>query len=47
MALFVLSSNYGASLGSPIGEWIGINPHMGWRWSTHQSFISTLIYLLT
>ncbi|KAH0251653.1 MFS multidrug transporter-like protein, partial [Aureobasidium melanogenum] len=28
MALFVLSSNYGASLGSPIGEWIGINPHM-------------------
>ncbi|KAG9540853.1 MFS multidrug transporter-like protein, partial [Aureobasidium melanogenum] len=39
MALFVLSSNYGASLGSPIGEWIGINPHMGWRWIFYMNII--------
>lgn len=32
MALFVLSANFGPSLGSPIGEWIGENTHMGWRW---------------
>ena len=33
MALFVLSANYGPSLGSPIGEWIAENANMGWRWS--------------
>lgn len=32
MALFVAAANIGPSLGSPIGEWIAINPHMGWRW---------------
>ncbi|EON98362.1 putative vitamin b6 transporter bsu1 protein [Phaeoacremonium minimum UCRPA7] len=32
MALFVLSANYGPSLGSPVGEWIADNPHMGLNW---------------
>lgn len=32
MALFVAAANIGPSLGSPIGEWIAINPSMGWRW---------------
>lgn len=32
MALFVLSANFGPSLGSPIGEWIADNPTLGWRW---------------
>lgn len=32
MALFVAAANIGPSLGSPIGEWIADNPHMGWRW---------------
>ncbi|THZ26612.1 vitamin b6 transporter bsu1 [Aureobasidium pullulans] len=39
MALFVLSSNYGASIGSPIGEWIGINSSMGWRWIFYMNII--------
>jgi len=32
MALFVLSSNVGPSLGSPVGEWIAENPNMGLPW---------------
>lgn len=32
MALFVMSANTGPSIGSPIGEWIGFNPHMGLNW---------------
>ena len=32
MALFVLSSNAGPSLGSPVGEWIASNPNMGLSW---------------
>ncbi|KAJ9144142.1 Vitamin b6 transporter bsu1 [Pleurostoma richardsiae] len=32
MALFVLSANYGPSLGSPIGEWIADNANMGLNW---------------
>ncbi|KAI0161737.1 MFS general substrate transporter [Hypoxylon sp. FL1284] len=32
MALFVMSANYGPSLGSPIGELIIENPHMGLPW---------------
>ncbi|KAI1775299.1 MFS general substrate transporter [Hypoxylon cercidicola] len=32
MAMFVLSANYGPSIGSPIGEWIAENPHMGLPW---------------
>jgi MFS family permease len=32
MALFVLSANVGPSLGSPVGEWIADNPHMGLNW---------------
>ncbi|MCJ1245526.1 hypothetical protein MMC30_002730 [Trapelia coarctata] len=32
MALFVLSSNVGPSLGSPMGEWIAENPNMGLPW---------------
>ena len=39
MALFVLSANFGPSLGSPIGEWIGINPNMGWRWIFYINII--------
>jgi multidrug resistance protein len=39
MALFVLSANFGPSLGSPIGEWIGINPHLGWRWIFYINII--------
>jgi len=33
MALFVLSANFGPSLGSPIGEWIAEDDSLGWRWS--------------
>ncbi|KAI5480645.1 MFS multidrug transporter-like protein [Pseudohyphozyma bogoriensis] len=32
MALFVSSANIGPSIGSPIGEWIADNPHMGFPW---------------
>jgi hypothetical protein len=32
MALFVLSSGIGPSLGSPVGEWIADNPNMGFNW---------------
>jgi multidrug resistance protein len=39
MALFVLSANVGPSLGSPIGEWIAENPHMGWRWIFYINII--------
>ena len=39
MALFVLSANFGPSLGSPIGEWIAINPNMGWRWIFYINII--------
>jgi MFS family permease len=45
MALFVMSANAGPSLGSPIGEWISENPHMGQNWvfwikSVHDQFFS-------
>jgi len=33
MALFVAAANIGPSLGSPVGEWIAINPNLSWRWS--------------
>ncbi|OCT44146.1 putative transporter [Cladophialophora carrionii] len=39
MALFVLSANFGPSLGSPIGEWIGTNPSLGWRWIFYINII--------
>lgn len=39
MALFVLGANFGPSLGSPIGEWIAENPHMGWRWIFYINII--------
>lgn len=32
MALFVLSLNTGPSLGSPVGEWVADNVHMGYAW---------------
>ena len=32
MELFVLAANFGPSLGSPIDEWVAINPHMGLKW---------------
>ncbi|KAK8096200.1 hypothetical protein PG999_014222 [Apiospora kogelbergensis] len=32
MALFVMSANYGPSIGSPIGELIASNPNMGLPW---------------
>ncbi|KAK4699964.1 hypothetical protein P7C70_g6286, partial [Phenoliferia sp. Uapishka_3] len=32
MALFASSANIGPSIGSPIGEWIADNPHMGFAW---------------
>ena len=32
MALFAMSANTGPSIGSPIGEWIVDNPHMGVNW---------------
>lgn len=32
MSLFVVSANAGPSIGSPIGEWIADNPHMGLNW---------------
>lgn len=32
MAMFVMSANIGPSLGSPIGEWIADNEHMGLKW---------------
>ena len=36
MAMFVASANWGPSLGSPIGEWIGENEwmlaHTSWSW---------------
>jgi len=39
MALFVLSANFGPSLGSPIGEWIAENPSLGWRWIFYINII--------
>jgi MFS family permease len=42
MALFVLSANFGPSLGSPIGEWIAENESLGWRWSTCHPTQSSL-----
>lgn len=39
MALFVMSANVGPSLGSPVGEWIADNPHMGWRWIFYINII--------
>ena len=39
MCLFVAAANYGPSLGSPIGEWIGDNPNMGWRWIFYINII--------
>lgn len=39
MALFVLSANFGPSLGSPIGEWIAENESMGWRWIFYLNII--------
>src|SRR5271156_7038291 len=39
MALFVLSANVGPSLGSPVGEWIAENSHMGWRWIFYINII--------
>lgn len=38
MALFVASANYGASLGGPIGEWIG-DSSLGWRWIYYINII--------
>lgn len=43
MALFVLSANFGPSLGSPIGEWIGENQHMGWRWSEYRITVEKML----
>ncbi|EXJ89165.1 hypothetical protein A1O3_02229 [Capronia epimyces CBS 606.96] len=39
MALFVLSANFGPSLGSPIGEWIAENDSLGWRWIFYINII--------
>ncbi|OAG34800.1 hypothetical protein AYO21_11014 [Fonsecaea monophora] len=39
MALFVLSANFGPSLGSPIGEWIAENESLGWRWIFYINII--------
>ncbi|KAK5048322.1 hypothetical protein LTR84_005992 [Exophiala bonariae] len=39
MALFVLSANFGPSLGSPIGEWIAENGDLGWRWIFYINII--------
>lgn len=46
MALFVASANIGPSLGSPIGEWIVDNPHMGWRWIYYINIIIGGAYAL-
>lgn len=32
MSLFVATANIGASLGSPVGEWVAENTHMGLNW---------------
>lgn len=32
MAAFVAAANIGPSLGSPVGEWVAENPHMGLPW---------------
>ena len=32
MALFVASANIGPSIGSPMGEWVADNVHMGLPW---------------
>ncbi|ORY85524.1 MFS multidrug transporter-like protein [Protomyces lactucae-debilis] len=32
MALFVFTSGAGPSLGSPVGEWVALNPRMGLNW---------------
>ncbi|KAF4630371.1 hypothetical protein G7Y89_g7769 [Cudoniella acicularis] len=32
MALFVVSANFGPSIGSPVGGWITDNPNMGLKW---------------
>ena len=39
MALFVLSANFGPSLGSPIGEWIAENESLNWRWIFYINII--------
>ncbi|KIW15724.1 hypothetical protein PV08_05774 [Exophiala spinifera] len=39
MALFVLSANFGPSLGSPIGEWIAENDNLSWRWIFYINII--------
>ncbi|EXJ70377.1 uncharacterized protein A1O5_06445 [Cladophialophora psammophila CBS 110553] len=39
MALFVLSANFGPSLGSPIGEWIAEDESLGWRWIFYINII--------
>jgi len=39
MALFVLSANFGPSLGSPIGEWIAENASLSWRWIFYINII--------
>lgn len=44
MALFVASANIGPSLGSPIGEWIGDNASMGWRWIYYINIIIGGVY---
>lgn len=46
MALFVASANTGPSLGSPIGEWIGQNSSMGWRWIYYINIIIGGVYAL-
>lgn len=44
MALFVASANIGPSIGSPIGEWIGDNGSMGWRWIYYINIIIGGVY---
>ena len=39
MALFVAFSNFGPSLGSPIGEWIAENESLSWRWIFYVNII--------
>jgi MFS family permease len=46
MALFVLSANFGPSLGSPIGEWIALNDSMGWRWIFYINIIIGGVFAL-
>ncbi|KAK4937371.1 hypothetical protein LTR10_021980 [Elasticomyces elasticus] len=46
MALFVLSANFGPSLGSPIGEWIAENESLSWRWIFYINIIIGGAYAL-